>query len=48
MPDYPQEGSVRGGHIPGAKSVPWARAAQDDGRFKGRDELAAIMEAVHG
>src|SRR3954466_14888435 len=24
MPDYPQEGAMRGGHIPGAKSVPWA------------------------
>ena len=31
MPDYPQEGALRGGHIPGAKSVPWARAA-DRGR----------------
>ena len=48
MPDYPQEGSVRGGHIPGAKSVPWARAAQDDGRFKGRDELAAIYLEEQG
>ena len=27
MPDYPQEGAMRGGHIPGAASVPWARAA---------------------
>src|SRR5215207_4592055 len=34
MPDYPQEGAVRGGHIPGAKSVPWARAANADGTFK--------------
>lgn len=42
MPDYPQEGSLRGGHIPGARSVPWARAAQEDGRFKSRDDLAAI------
>lgn len=26
MPDYPQEGCLRGGHIPGAKSIPWAKA----------------------
>ena len=42
MPDYPQEGAMRGGHIPGAKSVPWARAANEDGTFKTRGELEAI------
>jgi thiosulfate/3-mercaptopyruvate sulfurtransferase len=42
MPDYPQEGAMRGGHIPGAKSVPWARAANDDGSFKSRADLEAI------
>ncbi|WP_010533499.1 sulfurtransferase [Brachybacterium squillarum] len=42
MPDYPQEGTIRGGHIPTARSVPWARAAQEDGRFKPRAELEAI------
>ena len=42
MPDYPQEGAMRGGHIPGATSVPWARAANDDGTFKSRAELEAI------
>lgn len=42
MPDYPQEGTLRGGHIPTALSVPWARAAQEDGRFKSREELEAI------
>jgi rhodanese-related sulfurtransferase len=31
MPEYPQEGVLRGGHIPGAKSVPWKTAANDDG-----------------
>ena len=36
MPDYPQEGAMRGGHIPGAASVPWARAAAEDATFKGR------------
>jgi thiosulfate/3-mercaptopyruvate sulfurtransferase len=44
MPDYPQEGSLRGGHIPGAKSVPWSRAVNDDGTFKSADELKAIYE----
>ena len=42
MPDYPQEGALRGGHIPGAKSVPWARAAAEDATFKPRAELEAI------
>ena len=42
MPDYPQEGALRGGHIPGAASVPWARAAAEDGTFKPRAELEAI------
>jgi thiosulfate/3-mercaptopyruvate sulfurtransferase len=42
MPDYPQEGAMRGGHIPGAVNVPWARAAAEDGRFKDRDELEEI------
>jgi thiosulfate/3-mercaptopyruvate sulfurtransferase len=42
MPDYPQEGAMRGGHIPGAASVPWARAAAEDATFKGREELEAI------
>jgi len=48
MPDYPQEGAMRGGHIPGAKSVPWARAAADDGTFKPREELEAIYEQEKG
>ncbi len=42
MPDYPQEGAMRGGHIPGAASVPWAKAAGEDGRFRDRDELEEI------
>jgi thiosulfate/3-mercaptopyruvate sulfurtransferase len=48
MPDYPQEGAMRGGHIPGAKSVPWARAANPDGSFKSADELRAIYEQEQG
>ncbi len=44
MPDYPQEGALRGGHIPGAANVPWKRAANDDGTFKDVAELKAIYE----
>jgi len=43
MPDYPQEGTLRGGHIPGAKSIPWARAVDaDTATFKSADELKQI------
>ncbi len=48
MADYPQEGALRGGHIPGASSVPWARAANEDGTFKSADELRAIYEEEQG
>jgi thiosulfate/3-mercaptopyruvate sulfurtransferase len=48
MEAYPQEGALRGGHIPGAKSVPWARAAKEDGTFKSADELKAIYENEQG
>jgi len=48
MPDYPQEGAMRGGHIPGAKSVPWARAANEDGSFKSREDLEAIYLQEQG
>ncbi|MEM7009600.1 MAG: sulfurtransferase [Thermodesulfobacteriota bacterium] len=42
MEAYPQEGALRGGHIPGAANVPWATAANEDGTFKSADELKAI------
>ncbi len=42
MPAYPEEGALRGGHIPTAASVPWARAAAEDGTFRTREELEAI------
>ena len=48
MPGYPNEGSTRGGHIPSAKSVPWKRAANDDGTFKDADELRAIYQEEIG
>jgi thiosulfate/3-mercaptopyruvate sulfurtransferase len=41
-PAYPEEGTLRAGHIPSAKSVPWAKAVADDGTFKKTDELNAI------
>jgi thiosulfate/3-mercaptopyruvate sulfurtransferase len=45
MPEYPNEGALRGGHIPGAASVPWARAVDpDDGTFKPAADLRAIYE----
>lgn len=42
MASYPQEGALRGGHIPGAANMPWKKAANDDGTFKSRDELQGI------
>ncbi|MGO2067240.1 sulfurtransferase [Glutamicibacter arilaitensis] len=42
MPNYPEEGALRGGHIPTAASVPWAKAAAEDGTFRSREELEAI------
>ncbi|MEY4499621.1 MAG: hypothetical protein RL319_609 [Actinomycetota bacterium] len=42
MPAYPDEGALRGGHIPGARSVPWSRAAGENGVFKSRAELEKI------
>ena len=42
MVNYPQEGAQRGGHIPTAKSIPWATAANADGTFKSAEELRQI------
>lgn len=44
MVNYPQEGAQRGGHIPGAKNIPWAIAANADGTFKSADELRQIYQ----
>jgi thiosulfate/3-mercaptopyruvate sulfurtransferase len=44
MAGYEQEGAQRGGHIPGAASIPWAQAVQEDGTFKPADELQGIYE----
>lgn len=49
MEGYPNEGSLRGGHIPRAKSVPWARAInQDDGTFRTTEELKSIYQEEMG
>ena len=48
MPDYPQEGALRGGHIPGAVNIPWARAAAEDATFRSRKELEAIYAGEAG
>jgi thiosulfate/3-mercaptopyruvate sulfurtransferase len=42
MPDYPNEGALRGGHIPGAQNIPWAQAVKDDATFKSREDLEAL------
>jgi thiosulfate/3-mercaptopyruvate sulfurtransferase len=42
MPDYPQEGTLRGGHIPTAANIPWGKAANEDGTFKSRAELEQL------
>ncbi|HEX9999016.1 MAG TPA: sulfurtransferase [Actinoplanes sp.] len=42
MAAYPQEGALRGGHIPGAVSKPWKSAANEDGSFRSAAELTRI------
>ena len=42
MPEYPQEGALRGGHIPGAANIPWAQAVNEDGTFKDAEALRAL------
>jgi thiosulfate/3-mercaptopyruvate sulfurtransferase len=43
MPNYPQEGATRGGHIPGALNIPWAQAVNEaDSTFKSVEELRAL------
>ena len=49
MPEYPNEGALRGGHIPGAKSIPWGRAVNPETHtFRPADELRTIYEAENG
>ncbi len=42
MPEYPQEGVLRGGHVPGAQSIPWKMAVEEDGTFKSFNDLMAL------
>ena len=48
MPDYPNEGALRGGHIPNARNIPWGRAVAEDGTFKPAAELEEIYRREHG
>ena len=49
MPDYPNEGALRGGHMPGAANVPWARAIDPaDGTFLNAEDLRAIYQQEQG
>lgn len=46
MPNYPQEGATRGGHIPGALNIPWSRAVNEaDSTFKSAEELRRLYES---
>ena len=42
MPEYPQEGTLRGGHIPTAASIPWAQAVNEDSTFKSPEDLQEL------
>jgi thiosulfate/3-mercaptopyruvate sulfurtransferase len=46
MPEYPQEGTLRGGHIPTAVSIPWAKAVNADSTFKNRAELTDLYGSL--
>jgi thiosulfate/3-mercaptopyruvate sulfurtransferase len=49
MLEYPNEGALRGGHIPGAKSIPWGRAVNPETHtFRPAEELRTIYEAENG
>ena len=46
MPNYPQEGATRGGHIPGAVNIPWSKAVNEaDSTFKSTEELRSLYES---
>lgn len=47
MPNYPQEGATRGGHIPGAANIPWSKAVnEEDSTFKSPEELRRLYEEM--
>jgi thiosulfate/3-mercaptopyruvate sulfurtransferase len=45
MVEYPQEGALRGGHIPGAVNIPWEEAVREDGTFRSAEEIRAVYES---
>jgi thiosulfate/3-mercaptopyruvate sulfurtransferase len=49
MLQYPNEGALRGGHIPGARNIPWERAVNPDTHaFRPAEELLTIYQAENG
>ncbi|MFN4220507.1 MAG: sulfurtransferase [bacterium] len=46
MPDYPQEGALRGGHIPTALNIPWGKNLKEDGTFKSPEELKEMYQSL--
>lgn len=48
MPDYPNEGASRGGHIPSARNVPWSTLVQEDSSFKDVSQLEEILISSGG
>jgi thiosulfate/3-mercaptopyruvate sulfurtransferase len=42
MPDYPEEGALRAGHIPTARSIPWGKAVDESSRFRSREDLEEL------
>jgi len=44
-PEYPNEHAQRGGHIPGAVSIPWSQAVKEDGTFKNAEDLAKLYQS---
>src|SRR2546426_12505039 len=49
MPEYPNEGALRGGHIPGARSIPWGRAITPETHtFRPASELRTIYQEENG
>lgn len=47
MPDYPEEGALRAGHIPTAVHIPWGKAADESGRFRSREELERLYDFIN-
>lgn len=46
MPNYPQEGATRGGHIPGAQNIPWIQATNEsDSTFKSAQDLQVLYQS---